>query len=322
MRCSARKGDMANPNPRVVFIGGQGRSGSTLLARLLATHPSVVSVGELMYVAERGFYGRELCSCGVPFDRCAFWQKVLAELTDGCPEEWFSRFRALQMRVARRRSLPKILMAQLLPTRTRVEAGRYSEMLGQLITAVGKVSGAQVVVDSSKEPVHGFHLGRSVAVRLSTVHLVRDCRAVTFSLRRVRVRREVQAETVYMANLSSGRSAFLWLLLNAMAEFLGRREGNYRLVRYESLAGRPDDVVGRLAAALGVGNRGGDAGGPTGESPSGHEVSGNPMRFKPLGSIEPDDRWVQGLPRRDFVISTLVGWPLLLRYRYPLRRGA
>jgi hypothetical protein len=308
---------------QALFIGGQGRSGSTLLARLLASRPGVASVGELMYVAERGYYGHELCACGEAFPECEFWTRVLEVLTEEDLDVWFSRFSRLQRRVARRRSLPRILLAQGFATRTRVESSLYSEMLGELMTAVGEVSGARVVVDSSKEPLHGFHLSRAKALEMRLVHLVRDCRAVTFSLRRSRIRREVRGRTEYMANVSPGESAILWSVLNAMTEVLGRITGAYERLRYESLARQPDDVVDRLYAQAVPGTEeAGQRTRPSVSPPIQHEVSGNPMRFEPVLAIKPDDGWVAGLPRRDFVISTILAAPLLIRYGYSLGRGA
>lgn len=36
----------------VVYIAGYGRSGSTLLERILATHPAICGLGELAYLAD------------------------------------------------------------------------------------------------------------------------------------------------------------------------------------------------------------------------------------------------------------------------------
>ena len=77
--------DLVEPQPaaaeqagqlRVVFIGGQGRSGSTLLERALGQLPDVVSVGETVHLWDRGLRDNELCGCGQPFSACPFWSEV------------------------------------------------------------------------------------------------------------------------------------------------------------------------------------------------------------------------------------------------------
>jgi hypothetical protein len=51
-------------------------------------------------------------------------------------------------------------------------------------------------------------------------------------------------------------------------------------------------------------------------------VSGNPNRFE-TGAVQlrPDVEWVGRLGRSHRALVTAVTWPLLLRYRYPLRPG-
>ena len=49
--CASTKRRFKMPDgPTVIFIGGWGRTGSTLLARLLATSPGVANVGEIRYL--------------------------------------------------------------------------------------------------------------------------------------------------------------------------------------------------------------------------------------------------------------------------------
>lgn len=63
-------------NARVLFVGGLGRSGSTLLELILAQHPDVCAVGEVVHLWERALGGDERCGCGERFTACDFWQRV------------------------------------------------------------------------------------------------------------------------------------------------------------------------------------------------------------------------------------------------------
>ena len=60
----------------VLFIAGFGRSGSTLLDRLLGSTPGVHSGGELAAIWTHGLVDDRLCSCGAPFSGCPFWRAV------------------------------------------------------------------------------------------------------------------------------------------------------------------------------------------------------------------------------------------------------
>ena len=58
---------------RLVYIGGFGQSGSTLLESLLTANPQVVACGEIANGFE-GRTGRELkCSCGELAKDCPVW---------------------------------------------------------------------------------------------------------------------------------------------------------------------------------------------------------------------------------------------------------
>ena len=61
---------------RVLFIGGWGRCGSTLLDMMLGQVSNVVSAGELREIWLRGCVENRPCGCGAPFWDCSFWRDV------------------------------------------------------------------------------------------------------------------------------------------------------------------------------------------------------------------------------------------------------
>src|SRR5690348_4870275 len=50
--------------PTVLYLGGLGRSGTAVLERVLGELPGACSVGELVYLWERGVLRGETCGCG------------------------------------------------------------------------------------------------------------------------------------------------------------------------------------------------------------------------------------------------------------------
>ena len=60
------------PGPRVVYLGGLGRSGTTLLERLLAARPGVCAAGETVHLWQRG-----LVACVTVSPDQAFAEQVL-----------------------------------------------------------------------------------------------------------------------------------------------------------------------------------------------------------------------------------------------------
>lgn len=301
----------------VLFIGGKGRSGSTLMSRMLSGHPGVVSVGELRFVAVRGWQRNELCSCSLPFRECPFWREIGRAVAGRRPGDWYDEFAVLASRVARMRHAPKVLLAACGRGRPTGDRAAYVAMLGELVDAIGAVSGAKVILDSSKDPIHGLHLTMADTVSIYPVHLVRDCRGVAFSLQRRRIRPEVSGGEELMPRADPRRTAIDWDLRNLLTHVVGRSAGRYRRILYEEMVSDPQGACGQLLDWAGL-----DPAETAESTASEHEVSGNPMRFDPTLAIKPDLEWVRSMDSSSYLVSTALGTPLLSYYGYPLSRSA
>ena len=64
------------PPPKVLFIGGSARSGSTIVDRAIGATEGCVSAGEIRFIWRRGFLDDQPCGCGETFGACPFWREV------------------------------------------------------------------------------------------------------------------------------------------------------------------------------------------------------------------------------------------------------
>jgi hypothetical protein len=303
--------------PQVAYIGSTSRSGSTVLELLLGDVPGFVAIGELRHLWQRGVVGNQLCGCGQPFHDCPFWNEVGRRAFGGWDEESGREVVALQRRVDRFRHLPLQAAPGLWPPFRRL-LDTYAERTARVYEAVADVSGADVVVDSSKAPGFAMMVGRIPGVRMHLIHLVRDSRGVAYSWRRKVRRPETGARGPDMPTIGPGRVALEWTLWNAVFEVLRRRTGGTR-TSYESLIEHPSSELRRIAErAGGHPEATADAQTSGGALDVGvhHTVSGNRVRFHkgPL-ELRVDDEWRTSMPLRDRTIVTLMTWPLLLAYR-------
>ncbi len=186
MTATARPSRRADPRLPVLFIGGFGRSGSTLLERVLGQVPGQFAVGELVHLPQRGLLDDDRCGCGKAFSDCPFWVEVGERAFGGWDR--VAGWRRLQLQVDRKRFIPALLLP-LLP-RYRRALRRHAERLGALYRAIAEVSGAGVVVDSSKHASTALLLRHVPGIRPVVVHLVRDSRGVAYSWSRQVVRPE------------------------------------------------------------------------------------------------------------------------------------
>jgi hypothetical protein len=305
----------------VVYIAGAGRSGSTLLAMLLGTIPGFEPVGELRHIWARGVQGNQLCGCGREFHDCPFWSKVGRHAFGGWDDAPAGRMIELQRRVDRLRHVPALSLLRLSPERRRL-ADEYAEAMSRVYHAVGGLSDVRAVVDSSKSVTYALLLGRMPDVTPRVIHLLRDSRAVAHSWTRRRAMPEVQGEEQYMATFGPVRSAVVWAGNNAALDLVGRFGGPAGAkLRYESLVRGDMSELHRLATAIGVGHdQIRSLAGPEVAVGVQHTVAGNPARFAmDRVVLRPDEAWRRNMTARDRRTVSILTWPLLARYGYPLR---
>lgn len=308
------------PRVKVLYIAGSGRSGSTILERILGQLDGFFSVGELCNLWDRGLLAHRMCGCGVPVDACPTWTGILAAGFGGLPDEAEARrVVALRRAFVRVRHIPRVLATHW--GRQGAGDGELLGVLERLYRAVAEHTGCRVLVDSSKAPLYAELLARIPSIELQVVHLVRDPRATAYSWLRHKQLPDF-GDVRQMQRLRPLKSSGLWALWQTMSELLmGRPPGRYLRLRYEDFVADPEAAVRRVAALVGeepaawpFDSAGGVSLGVT------HSVSGNPNRFE-TGTVQlrPDTEWVRGLGRGQRALVTAVTWPLLLRYRYPLR---
>ena len=303
----------------VLYIGGWGRSGSTLLAHVLAEVPGFVSVGELRYVWQAGPEANELCGCGLTFAECPFWTAVGREAFGGWENIDVNEVLALESAVLRHRNVPLLLMGRLAPEHQR-KVRRYAELTASVYRAIQQVSGAEVVVDSTKNPPYAYFLRAAQAsgLRLRVLHLVRDSRGAAHSWAKRMARPEITNGDAFFQEFSPLKAGVRWMECNLAFEALRRLRVPTVGMRYEALAADPRRELERMFAEMGeAGEHDLSAVGDSVEVSGQHSVRGNPMRFAHgRQKVRTDEAWRTGMATKTRSIVVLVTWPLLLRYGY------
>ena len=163
---------------RVIYLGGQGRSGTTLLERALGELPGVLSVGETVHLWDRGLRDNQLCGCGEPF------HSVLVLAVGGRRRiRRLGHPRRRRGGVAALRGRPQPVPAAARPSRAvpslpASATPATSTRLAQLYRAIAEVSGSRVIIDSSKHASYALMLSQVPGLDLRLLHVVRDSRAV------------------------------------------------------------------------------------------------------------------------------------------------
>ncbi len=301
----------------LLFIAGLGRSGSTLLGRLLGSVPGLVSVGELTHLWERGLRDHERCSCGEPFDACPFWTEVGERAFGGWHNIDVEKVLSARAAIERDRFIPMLAV----PALSRGRLDEYGRYLVPLYEAVRVTAGADVVVDSGKHVAAAMVLQRLDGIDLSMVHLVHDSRGVAYSWTKQMARPE-RTDGEFMARWSPPHTAIRYLAYNLALHAIADKKS--LLVRYEDLVRQPDLEMARILELVNKLNVSADAwSGGAVELGLDHQIGGNPMRFS-SGRIPlvVDDAWRDRLPVKSRRVVTALTMPLLSGYDYLGKRSA
>jgi hypothetical protein len=313
---------MTSADFRVVYLGGMGRSGSTLAERLIGELPGVCVAGETVHLWHRGVIENERCACGAQFRDCEFWTAVADSAFGGWSGIDAGRIGELRASVDRTRFVPTLARSSV-PARMRADLAEYTSYYQRLYRAISAVSGCDTVVDSSKHASLAFCLSHRDDLDLRVVHVVRDSRAVAYSWTTLVQRPEASAGS-YMTRYSPVRAAKEWDMQNGALQLLSRGRSPVLRVRYEDLVSAVKPTLRTIAkfGGMTVDEPGlafisGSGSGQWAELSQSHSAAGNPMRFTTGRiAIKPDDRWQTAMPGPQRRTVTALTLPLLRHYGY------
>ena len=260
----------------LIYIGGYGRSGSTLLEALLSARPDILVCGEVVSCLrdriDRG------CTCGKSRQDCELWGP-------------FHRTP---------NNLSGMTHAALTLALLDHASGHYGFLVDSSKTAWGSLSAP-------------FKLRRALGDRFHLIQVVRDPRAVCWSNAGGTRKRGGVVRFAFLRHL---RTTFGWWAANLSCELFGRLyPEQYQRVRYEDVARSHPEVLKTLFAALPEQDAPPSGGGTDGNRHQLYG-NHNRYRGFEADEIREDARWKTGMSRGQRALVAALTWPLRLRYGY------
>jgi len=303
----------------VLFVAGMPRSGSTLFDLMVGQLPGHFEVGELFYLWQAGPLRDQRCACGEHFSACPFWRQVGQVAFGGWDQVDPTEFMRLQEQVDATARLGRYALRRFSPQHA-AKVARYTSVVRRLYAAVAQVSGADIVVDSSKRPSTAALLRSTPGVDLRVALVVRDPRGVVNSWNREVPLPEATGPRSYLKRRPLRQIARRWMTVNLMFEVFAAQGTPTVRVRYEDLVRRPDEAMRAVLALVGrptTARALSFLDGTTMTTGGSHAVAGGRIRMRtgPL-HLRLDEAWRTELPRWRRAVTVLVCWPLMRKYGY------
>jgi hypothetical protein len=211
----------------ILFLVGSGRSGTTLLSRLLDGEAGLLAVGETRYLGEARRW-TESCGCGRPHAECPLWGPLIAD--------WSEPGRLAAWQAAAIAGQADQLAAWIAPRKPLPALRGGLPVLRDVYERLA--SRGDVVVDESKTPWLGYLLAEQPWADVRFVELVRDPRDVVTSWQ--------QAKS-YLDYTPREVAAQHWLRTCVTAEMIRKRTGNPWLrLPFAELANDPSTALTRV----------------------------------------------------------------------------
>jgi LPS sulfotransferase NodH len=295
---------------------GSWRSGTTLLSSILGGLPGVHNGGELRALWKQMDGSEWLCGCGEPMTECPFWGQVVAASGVSAPEaaEVSRRYQESRLKIRGMRALARGTDNDPLDE-------DYRAIMQGLLHGLREVTGKPVILDDSKSGPDAVFYQRFTDERIRAIHVVRDPRAVAYSMAKRKLNQLKGGASRPMGQMGARRSSSFWAQMNVAADWAARALPSTVRVQYEQICRDPVAQVAALSEFLGIA-----APDPLVDAEGGferrqeHTVAGNPDRWTTgRERIRVDDKWRRELPRASTAAVTGLTFPLMLRYGYPLR---
>ena len=322
---------------KLVYILAASHSGSTLLSMLLNSHSKVVTTGELKFSSKAiGDTNRYRCSCGQFINQCEFWQKVKEQMQNKGYEFDISNsgtdFNAVDSKYVQKLLKPlhrgrflelcRDCSLNISPSWRR-DLPQIQKRNAALIETILEITGAQVVVDSSKTDLRLKFLLRNKRLDIKVIRLIRDGRAVALTYmnpaefadtKRPDLRAGGTGGNREKERLSMAQAAHQWKRSNEAAENLLRRLDKTRWIeiRYEQLCSDTEKTLNNLFNFIGLDP---DMRNHDFRSVENHVV-GNGMRLDTTSNVKLDERWKTTLNKDQLHIFDEVAGTLNRRLDY------
>ena len=208
-------------NKKIIYIGGIGHSGSTILSILLGQMQNAQCIGEFGNFYE---FNRK-CSCGYGIQDCEVWGDIYRSLN----HKDFQKLKKVGKLVNKEKKLLSFLYSSNLRE-------KYCYIFDKIHDIIFNKTGTNVLIDSSKNLSRAIALLKSSRYDVNFIHLIRDPRGFINSMYR-------------KYTYTFIKSTIKWAMKNYFASLVINKmyPENYICILYEDLLLKPHQTFREIS---------------------------------------------------------------------------
>lgn len=303
------KNTINSKKTKILLIGGWGRSGSTILGKILGQTNRFFLSGETRFFWKRRLTDDWKCGCGLLLQDCDIWQDIIKQAN-------FSNKVILDTANYFNHLKAKNTFTYNLSVTNNTIAKNHVLNLYQNIS---NITGADVIIDTSKHPAYVQMLNQISELDVYLVHLVRDPRGTANSWNKTEVVSQ-NGESVLMRQYSFLASTLQWIFWNFLYESIKTQfNERYLFIRYEDFINTPQSSLKKIFDLIKEPYHEAIESDNSVQLNITHAISGNPNRFDTgVVKLKLDSHWKSKMPFYQKLLIGMITLPLLLKYKYPL----
>lgn len=217
---------------KIIYICGNGHSGSTLLDIILGSPKESFSAGELTFITRDSIMD-EYCSCGDKISNCNVWKEII-DKWEAKRKISYQEYQRLRLKFERNKVSLNTLWNKYFPSDSFEE---YIDATKYLFKSIHEVTGATTIIDSSKSPTRIAILQK--VADLQVIHLCRDFKGVLNSAKRSSKKNIEAGIEVDNPAKRTSKTLIDWIITNFFCEVFSVGVRSNKL-KYKNFVQKPD----------------------------------------------------------------------------------
>lgn len=261
---------------KIIYIIGDGRSGSTILDSVLGNNSNTISVGECARFWNRFYEKETFCGCSDKIEECILWSRIdksiKTKYKNYCPESFREKVKYI-LYFKNFSKIPELV--------DNPDWKEFCDIVKHFYLSISKFNQNKIIIDSTKFPNWGYFLFCLDFAKINFIHLERNLQSVANSWKKKIILPEYHSKTVYMPIKSNFTILKNWIKIKYLCNKIEKNNTNFIFVEYEEFCQNPklilNIIIKKTNIELDINNL---------QIPYNHSIGGNPVRSNSNRSIK------------------------------------